>query len=219
MFLDEDDRLHIKICGLTNLAHARFVSGALADFVGFIFVEGSPRYISPAEAGVIVSWLEGPKSVGVFRNQPLEEVQSIITQTGVHLAQLHGDESPEYCQALDVGIIKVFSIRPESTREELLQKIEPYRDAVDYLLFDTQVGAQQGGTGQHFDWSLVHEIDEEIPYFIAGGISENDIEQIKEEAQPFGIDVNSSLERIAGEKDFDRMEAFFERYEALKYYD
>jgi phosphoribosylanthranilate isomerase len=201
------------------LAHARFVSGALADFVGFIFVEGSPRYIDPAEAGAIVSWLEGPKTVGVFKDQPLEEVQALITQTGVQLAQLYGNESPEYCKSLNVGVIKAFPIEPHTSREELLSAIEPYREAVEYLLFDTKVGDQSGGTGQVFDWSIVKEIDEDIPFFIAGGVSADHIPAIKEQAEPFGIDVNSSLERVAGEKDFDLMEAFFERFEDLKHYD
>lgn len=218
MFLSDDDRLHLKICGLTNLNHARFVSGALTDFLGFIFVKDSPRYIQPAEAGAIVSWLEGPKCVGVFKDQPMEEVKNIITQTGVSVAQLHGSETPEYCAALGVETIKAFSVDQNTTRQELEEAILPYLDVVDYILFDTKVGDATGGTGKTFDWTIVVDITEEIPFFIAGGVSIDNIKQIMQEARPFGIDVNSSLESSPGEKDFDLMEAFFERYESLKYY-
>lgn len=218
MFLSDDDRLHLKVCGLTKLNHARFVSGALADFIGFIFVKDSPRYIQPAEAGAIVSWLEGPKCVGVFRDQPLDEVRNIITQTGVSVVQLHGNENPEYCASLDVEIIKVFSVEANTSRQELQEAIEPFLNVVDYLLFDTKIGSTAGGTGQTFNWEIVAEITDEVPFFIAGGISADHIEQIMEVAKPFGIDVNSSLESAPGEKDFDLMEAFFERYESLKYY-
>lgn len=218
MFLSEDDRLHLKICGITDLAQARYVSGALVDFIGFIFVKDSPRYIDPAEAGAIVTWLEGPKCVGVFKDQPLKEVQQIIKQTGITVAQLHGNESPGYCKMLECEIIKVFSVSNQTTRDELIGQIEPYRGIADYLLFDTKVDSKIGGTGTHFDWSLVEEIDDEIPVIIAGGISIDDLEQIKEMAHPFAIDVNSSLESAAGVKDFDLMEAFFERFKDLKYY-
>jgi|AntAceMinimDraft_1070359.scaffolds.fasta_scaffold24364_2 phosphoribosylanthranilate isomerase len=218
MFLSDDDRIHLKICGITKLNHARFVSGALTDFVGFIFVKESPRYIQPAEAGAIVSWLEGPKCVGVFKDQPLDEVKNTIIQTGVTVAQLHGNESPAYCAGLDVEIIKVFSVEATTTRQDLEEAIEPYLNVVDYLLFDTKVGHTSGGTGAAFDWSIVNEITEEIPFFIAGGVSADNIEQIMEEARPFGIDVNSTLEYAPGEKDFDLMEVFFERYNSLKYY-
>jgi len=113
----------VKICGITNLEDARFVSGALADYVGFIFYPDSPRYIEPAKAGAIINWLEGPEKVGVFVNQPLDDVQSIARQTGLDFVQLHGDESVEYCNLMDKPVIKVFHITPETTAGELKDQL------------------------------------------------------------------------------------------------
>src|SRR5690625_2932982 len=94
---DKGKRTKIKVCGLTTLADARFVSEAQADFLGFIFYPESPRYIEPAKAGAIINWVEGPEKVGVFVNQPLDDVNEIAKQTGLDLVQLHGMESPGYC--------------------------------------------------------------------------------------------------------------------------
>jgi phosphoribosylanthranilate isomerase len=98
MMNEEAYRTRVKICGLTNLEDARYVSGALADYLGFIFYEKSPRYIEPPKAGAIINWIEGPETVGVFVNQPLDDVNLIVRQTGIDLVQLHGTESPDYCR-------------------------------------------------------------------------------------------------------------------------
>src|SRR5690554_3210315 len=110
---DSGNRTRLKICGLTSLEDARFVSGAFADYLGFIFYTESPRYIEPAKAGAIINWLEGPKKVGVFVNQPLDDVNYIAKQTGLDIVQLHGVESPGYCHMINLPVIKVFHITPE----------------------------------------------------------------------------------------------------------
>src|SRR5690625_7997261 len=102
------DRIEVKICGLTRLEDARFAAGALADYLGFIFYEKSPRFISPAKAGAIVNWLEGSETVGGFVNQPLDDVNMIARQTGIRMGQLHGRESPAYCRTVDRQVIKAY---------------------------------------------------------------------------------------------------------------
>src|SRR5690625_3492165 len=135
---DKGKRTKIKVCGLTTLADARFVSGAQADFLGFIFYPESPRYIEPAKAGAIINWVEGPEKVGVFVNQPLDDVNEIAKQTGLDLVQLHGMESPRYCDMIDLPVIKVFHIREGMRADELADEISNYKEVADYFLFDNK---------------------------------------------------------------------------------
>ena len=210
MFADPEERTKVKICGLTSLEDARFVSGALAHYLGFIFYEESPRHITPAEAGAIINWVEGPECVGVFVNQPLDDVNMIGRQTGIDYVQLHGDENPEYCQLVDKPIIKVIHISENDSSRELEERIRPYLDVVDYLLFDTKTGEKWGGTGQTFDWQLLDDMTENIPFFLSGGLNPDNIRAACQQVHPYAVDLASGLEAEPGVKDFDKVEAFME---------
>ena len=210
MFADEEARSKVKICGLTSLHDARFVSGALAHYMGFIFYDGSPRYIEPAKAGAIINWIEGPECVGVFVNQPLDDVNMIARQTGVDLVQLHGNESAEYCGLIEKPVIKAIHVSDDTTADELENKITPYRSEIDYLLFDTKIDGQWGGTGQTFDWHILSDISGSIPYFLSGGLTANNIRQACEQVHPFAVDVSSGLEDEPGRKSFDKIEQFMD---------
>lgn len=207
---EEIHRTRVKICGLTTLEHARFASGAYADFCGFIFYPKSPRYIKPEEAGAIISWLEGPKSVGVFVNEAIDEVNNAALIAGVHLVQLSGDESPEYCQLIEKDIIKAFRIKSDMTASEIDSLIKPYENCVNYFLFDTYSEGLYGGTGKTFDWNILHDLSTPIPFFVAGGISKDNVQMAINQANPFGVDISGSLETSPGVKDFDKMAEFFE---------
>ena len=130
-----DTRTKVKICGITTLEDARFAAGALTDYLGFIFYDKSPRYIEPAKAGAIINWIEGPQKVGVFVNQALDDVNDIATQTGIDLVQLHGDESPGYCDMINFPVIKAFHITSETEPDELASDIAVYKNSADYFLF------------------------------------------------------------------------------------
>ena len=210
MFAEPEKRSKVKICGITTLEDARFVSGALADFIGFIFYEKSPRYIDPAKAGAIINWLEGPEKVGVFVNQPLDDVNSIARQTGLDYVQLHGNESVEYCGLVDKAIIKVFHIDDNTTPEELHQAVTPYVGVADYFLFDTKVSGKWGGTGKSFDWSVLSEIAEIKPFFLSGGLNPENVWDSIKTVQPYAVDLSSGLEESPGLKDFDKVERFFD---------
>ncbi|MFU8813554.1 MAG: phosphoribosylanthranilate isomerase, partial [Balneolaceae bacterium] len=210
MFADPENRTKVKICGLTTLEDARFASGALADFLGFIFYPESPRYVDPAKAGAIINWLEGPQKVGVFVNQPLDDVNSIAKQTGVDLVQLHGNESPEYCELVEKPVIKVFHITEDQTAEDLHAEIERYSGIADYYLFDTKTDGRWGGTGKTFDWNILKEITDEKPFFLSGGLNPENIRQAIETVNPTAVDLSSGLEESPGRKDFDKIEQFFD---------
>lgn len=210
MFANEEDRTKVKICGLTSLEDARFASGALCHYLGFIFFEESPRHIEHAEAGAIINWIEGPECVGVFVNQPLDDVNMIARQTGIDIVQLQGNESPEYCELVEKKVIKAIHVTADSTPESLRKQVERYRNVVDHILFDNKTDGQWGGTGQTFDWSLLEDVADGISFFLAGGLNPSNVREACKKVHPYAIDMCSGLELDAGIKDFDKIEALMD---------
>ncbi|MAL16368.1 MAG: phosphoribosylanthranilate isomerase [Balneola sp.] len=210
------ERTKIKICGITNLEDARFAAGALVDYLGFIFYEKSPRYIEPGEAGAIINWIEGPEKVGVFVNQPLDDVNRIAKETGLDFVQLHGDESVEYCELVDKPIIKVIHIEEETVPYLLEHQIDKYSKVAEFLLFDTKIEGLWGGTGKSFDWNMLNEASIDIPFFLSGGLNAENIKEATETVQPYAIDVSSSLEQKPGLKDFEKVEIFMDQMKTIE---
>lgn len=206
----------VKICGITNLEDARFASGAMVDYLGFIFTESSPRYIDPEKAGAIVNWVEGPEKIGVFMNQPLDDVNVLAKFSGIDLVQLHGNETIEYCQLIEKPIIKVIHVGESSTKEEIETQVALYSEVADYLLFDTKANGKFGGTGKTFDWSLLNEIADDIPFFLAGGLNPENVSQAIETVQPYAVDLNSGVEEEPGLKDFEKIEQLMENLKSYK---
>ena len=200
------NRTKVKICGITNLEDARFAAGALADYLGFIFYEKSLRYIEPGAAGAIINWIEGPEKVGVFVNQPLDEVNQIARETGLDLVQLHGNETLEYCQLIDKPIIKVIHVTPDYDPDELKARVALYSEVAKYLLFDTKIEGLWGGTGQTFDWDILKEITGNVPFFLSGGLHPGNVKEAIETVHPYAIDLSSGLEEKPGLKDFEKIE-------------
>ncbi|PSQ83588.1 MAG: N-(5'-phosphoribosyl)anthranilate isomerase [Bacteroidetes bacterium QS_1_65_9] len=178
--------LKLKICGITNLEDARFCAGAGADYLGFIQHEDSPRYVRPQQVAKIGEWIHGPKPVGVFVNTPPDEVNRIVRV--IH----------------------------DASAEQLRQAMLPYRDHVEYFLLDTHATNLWGGTGESFNWRLARDLSSEFPLFLAGGISAGNVEEAVQTMRPLGVDLSSSLESAPGEKDFEKMERFFEVFDGLK---
>ena len=206
----------LKICGITTLEDARFAAGALADYLGFVFTNESPRYILPRDAAEISGWLEGPEKVGVFVNQHQDEVNAISERVGLNLVQLHGDENVTYAREIHVPIIKVFRIRSATDLPDIKKEMKLWDDIASFYLFDSKNDNKRGGTGESWDWSMVNELSPEKPFFLAGGISHENVARAVETAAPFGIDLSSSLESSPGLKDFDKMHAFFDQWNELR---
>lgn len=178
------------------------------DYMGFIFYEQSKRNFE----GIIPEIPKGIKKTGVFVNEIVEIVVSLIEEYKLEAVQLHGDESVAYIEELrsyvkHVEIIKVFSIKDHFDFMEL----EPYESVVDYFLFDTK-GKERGGNGIKFDWSVLKNYPYSIPFFLSGGIGQKDMEEIKK-IQASGlpvhvIDVNSRFESTPGFKEVKKLKAF-----------
>lgn len=211
-----DNQTKVKICGITNLEDARFASGALVDYLGFIFTEKSKRYIDPEKAGAIINWVEGPEKVGVFMNQPLDDVNLLAKFSGIDYVQLHGQETVEYCQLIEKPIIKVVHVSETSSREELEMKVALYSEVAEFLLFDTQNNGEYGGTGKTFDWSLLKDIAGEKPFFLAGGLNPDNVYEAIDLVQPYAVDVNSGVEEEPGLKDFEKIERLMANLKSYK---
>lgn len=199
----------LKICGITSLEDARFCAGAFVDRLGFIFTLQSKRTVDVNLVGAITQWIEGMDMVAVTMDQPLEEVQTILKRSGCSHIQLHGDEPPHYCDALDVPVIKTISIHSSDSVMSIQQQIEMYDPFVQEFLFDTQVehegNSKRGGTGEPFDWSILTKCTINKPYWIGGGLNAQRIQDALTIVSPNGFDVNSGVEIKPGVKDYDKI--------------
>ncbi|NNF04262.1 MAG: phosphoribosylanthranilate isomerase [Rhodothermales bacterium] len=202
----------LKICGITNLADARYASGVGADYLGFIQHPDSPRYVEPDFAAEIIEWLYGPAPVGVFVNRSADEVNAVCERAGFEVAQLHGDETPEECSRIDRPVIKAVRIGEDDSADEIRDRVESFAGVANAVLFDTRDDHAFGGTGNTFDWSVVSDIARETRVFLAGGISAENLAEAVERVGPWGIDVSSSLEVEPGQKDFPLIDEFMDVY-------
>ena len=213
----KDDRVRVKICGITRLEDARFCAANGADLLGFIQHEESPRYIEPRTAREITEWAVGPEPVGVFVNREAQDVIDTCGAGRFALAQMHGHETPEACAAVreaGLPVIKAVHVVSDASAEQILAIAEPYRDAVDYLLLDTHHTSLWGGTGESMNWRLARQVARAFPTFLAGGISAENVAEAIDTMRPFAVDLSSSLEESPGVKDFDKLAAFFDAYHA-----
>jgi phosphoribosylanthranilate isomerase len=201
--------IKVKVCGITNAEDAFAAVEAGADALGFIFYEKSPRYVVPAVAGRIIAELPPlVMPVGVFVNEGLATVRSIMDTCGLGMAQLHGDEDTAYCRELSRPMMKALRLR---NRESLLALAEYRgRGGVRGFVLDAFSELAYGGTGQVTDWRLAAEVAQSAPVLLAGGLTpENVIEAIRV-VQPYGVDVSSGVESAPGKKDHAKVRAFLE---------
>lgn len=202
----------IKICGITNLNDAHAALAAGADALGFNFYKLSPRYIAPESAREIINTLPGEIfTVGVFVNEGSPEaVRSIANQSGVRAVQLHGDESPDYCRALN-SVIKTFAVSNDFD----LRQLQSYE--VDAIMMDTKDNRLRGGTGRVFDWSIARQVSQLVPkLYLAGGLSPENVCDAIKMVQPYAVDACSSLEDKPGIKNHERMRVFVSKVRSVK---
>ncbi|WP_347219277.1 phosphoribosylanthranilate isomerase [Chryseobacterium sp.] len=211
----------LKVCGLTKLNQIHELIAMNVDFLGFIFYEKSPRYVLNHLSLEDIAQINHQGKVGVFVNEKVEKIIELAEKAKLNLIQLHGDEDNHFIIELrkhlhpDVKIIKVIRIgnntienknRIHQTFSNLpaIGNLSP----ITYYLFDTDSKAF-GGTGQQFDWNLLNEFEIPLPYFLSGGISEENIKNIEIlKQQPFALDINSKFEIAPGDKEINRIKKF-----------
>lgn len=182
--------VRVKVCGIRSLEEALAAVEAGADAIGFVFAE-SERMINPEKAREISKALPPFISrVGVFVNQERYEVQELASFCDLDVLQLHGDETPQYCQKLHLRVIKAFDIKDKN----LVQNIATYKSSVAAILLNSYSPSQREETAEPFDWSLATEVKQYGPVILSGGLNSANIEQAILQVQPFGIDVSSGVE-------------------------
>ncbi|MDE3110197.1 MAG: phosphoribosylanthranilate isomerase [Acidobacteriota bacterium] len=199
-------RVRIKICGITKSTDMRRAIECGADFLGFNFYPGSPRYVTPAKAGRMIKQMpKGVAAVGVFVNEPEEKVLAIARRVGLKYLQLHGDESPAEVARLAraVPVIKAIRVKKPFRATQIVR----YRRASALLLdgFDRRL---RGGTGKTFDWKIARRISSRARIFIAGGLAPDNVAEAVRIARPYAVDVSSGVESRPGKKDPARLKAF-----------
>lgn len=199
----------IKICGITREEDALFCADKGADFLGFIFVPSTPRFVEPERAAAIAARTrenreKRPNIVGVFRDASVDYVREIASLVGLDFVQLHGAESDQDITALGLPAIKSFRVG------ETLPPTAAHPSA-EWMLFDTYDERRIGGTGRRFDWSLLAMYPRNKPFFLSGGLTPENVAAAISLARPDGIDISSGVEAEPGVKDHSKVEQLFQR--------
>ena len=199
--------MEIKVCGMRKAGNIRDVAELGPDYMGFIFYKRSPRYVG--EDFVMPGLPERIRKTGVCVKEPLENVLRLARQYSLDYVQLHSNETPEYCEEIKnagLKILKAFSVDAVFDFEQL----KAYEGKADYFLFDTK-GDGYGGHGKTFDWEILSKYTLDTPFFIAGGISNDNIGELLKYNHPMfkGVDVNSRYEVSPGVKDVEALRKMF----------
>ncbi len=195
----------MKICGITRLEDALAAVRLGADALGFNLWPRSKRYVAPDRARAIVRRLPAfVTAVGVFVDPTRDEVLRALDQSGVGVAQLHGDEPPALCASLPVPVLKAIRL----AGSQALAQLAAYE--VQAFLLDAP-SAGYGGSGTTCDWSLAAEVARELPVVLAGGLGPDNVAEAVRTVRPWAVDVASGVESAPGVKDEERMRRFIER--------
>lgn len=193
-----------KICGLRDTDNAVVAAESGADFLGFNFVPGARRRLEVDRALDIIREYRrrrgegGPRLVGLFADQPLDEVDRTIERCGLDLAQLCGDEPPEYWEAVSAPVIKQVKVRDDGdiaqAIDETLRRVGEVVGSGHMAMLDKYEAGAKGGTGRTFDWSIAAEVARHHDFLLAGGLNPQNVAQAIETVGPWGVDVSSGVE-------------------------
>jgi phosphoribosylanthranilate isomerase len=193
--------MKIKICGIRRPEDIEIVNEFLPDYIGFILVPASKRYVSPEKIVELKKNLDPRiKTVGVVVNESVEKLGEIRKICGLDVIQLHGEESPEFCKELGGRIWKAIRVKDE----DCVEILEKYAEYTELLLLDTYVEGTHGGTGQAFDWDLIDFLSADYNIGLAGGITRENAALAKKKVEPELIDVASGSE-TNGVKDREKI--------------
>jgi len=206
-------QIRLKICGMRDAENISGVNALSPQYMGFIFYRKSPRFVG--DDFVMPAISHGIKKVGVFVNETTDAILNAAARHDLSLIQLHGHEPPAQCRDLKakgLGVIKAFSVGDDFD----WRVVEPYKTVADFFLFDTK-GKYYGGNAQAFDWSLLRKYDQEIPFFLSGGLSPENIAGIIElkGMNLYALDVNSGVEDSPGVKNISRIASVLEKLKSL----
>lgn len=197
-------RVKVKICGIRSLEEAEAAVNEGADALGFNFWPQSPRYVTPRAAKALVGRLSPIVSfVGVFVNDEAKRIAEIAAELQLNAVQLHGDESPEFCERLaSIKTIKAIRVGLDFD----LNVIKRYAGCT--VLLDSNIKGSYGGTGQRFDWRIAIEAKQLARIILAGGLNTENVWDAITQVRPAAVDVCSGVEAEPGRKDLDKLRRF-----------
>ena len=205
--------MRVKICGITQPQQGKTIASLGATALGFICLPTSARYVNSEKIKAVIEQLpQQTDKIGVFANSSKEEIAQIVAETGLTGIQLHGDESIIFCEQLrqslpNVEIIKALRIREPDD----FDKSYTYIEYVDTLLLDAYHPQQLGGTGKTLNWDMLQQFNPNCPWFLAGGLTPQNILSALNKVKPNGIDLSSGVEKTPGDKDLDKVSQLFEK--------
>ena len=199
--------IKVKICGITNGDDAQVAVAAGADALGFVMYRKSPRWVEPSVARSIIAGLPPfVLPVGVFVNEDVAAVRTLMDECGFALAQLHGDETAAYCQQLGRPVLKALRVKDRGSFLALAEY--QGRASVRGFLIDAFSDHAYGGTGHTVDWTLAAEAARSVPILLAGGLTPENVAEAVRLVRPYGVDVSSGVEERPGKKDQEKVKAF-----------
>jgi phosphoribosylanthranilate isomerase len=203
-FLPTALMVKVKICGITNLEDALTSIEAGADALGFVFYPLSPRHIFPEQAADIIRCLPSfVQTVGLFVDEEQSVVNTTADQCGLDIVQLHGEESPDYCEDIRRRVIKAFRVKDITTLDSLVQ----YH--VSGYLLDAWSPFALGGTGKTFNWEIAAEAaNRGHRVILAGGLTPDNVAEAVRQVIPYAVDISSGVECSPGRKNADKIRTF-----------
>jgi phosphoribosylanthranilate isomerase len=200
--------MKIKVCGLKYPDNIDAVAGLSPDYVGFICYDRSPRFVDDITAETLDNLPAAIYKTAVFVNESQQEINRMIDTLGFSAIQLHGNEEPDFANLFrnKVQVIKAFGVNEEFDFSQL----NAYANKVDYFLFDTKTAAH-GGSGEVFNWDMLDKYKLNVPFFLSGGLSLDNLEDIAKITHPqfYGVDLNSRFETAPGLKDIEKLKQAF----------
>ncbi len=208
--------MKLKVCGMRDVENIKALIELKPDFIGFIFYDKSPRYVgTDLDVEFINSIPREIKKVGVFVNATVDFILQNVRKYGLNYVQLHGTETPDFCKNLrlkGVNIIKAFRV----DNDFIFTQVNNYKPHVDFFLFDAK-GDGYGGNGIAFDWSILKKYDNQKPYFLAGGISLENLDVLETIIpKPYAMDVNSKFEIEPALKDIEKLEELLDKIRPIE---
>lgn len=210
--------MRIKICGITKPEQGKAIANLGATTLGFICVARSPRYVTPQQIALISEYLPSSvERIGVFADTSPQEIVTIVSQANLTGIQLHGGETPQFCQNLKtllpdrIELIKALRVK----NADSLNNARIYDNIVDTLLLDAYHPQLLGGTGKTLNWQDLSDFNPPLPWLLAGGLTPDNIEDALDQIHPQGIDLSSGVERSPGDKDLDKVAKLFAKLDIL----
>ncbi len=210
--------MKVKLCGFTDKNSIEVAIANKCDFLGFVFYDKSPRYITPKDASAIAAHVPSSiAKVAVLADPSEEFLQEIAQKFQPDFFQFHGNETADFVEKTSkkfpqIKIIKAFKIASKDD----LEQVKNFENCVDFLMLDSKIKGEIGGSGKNFDWKILQDFHSKKDWFLAGGLNIENIEEALKISGAKMVDVSSGIEEIRGKKSAKLINEFMQKVRSLK---